>query len=75
MESNLEKTKVMKMSRKRFPKKLTIDQKQLENVDSFKYLGSMLTNYHRCTCDIKSRIARTKATFNKKRALLLAKWT
>jgi hypothetical protein len=29
----------------------------------------MLTNDGRCTCDIKSKIAMTKAAFNKKRAL------
>jgi hypothetical protein len=46
-----------------------IDQKQLENVESFKYLGSMLTNDGRCTWEIKSRIAMEKAAFNKKRAL------
>jgi len=46
-----------------------IDQKQLENVESFKYLGSMLINYGRCTCKIKCRIAMAKAAFNKKRAL------
>ena len=43
--------------------------KQLENVESFKYLGRMLTNYGRCTCEIKCRIAIVKAAFNKKRAL------
>jgi len=43
--------------------------KQLEKVESFKYLGSMLTNDGRCTCEIKSRIAMAKAAFNKKRAL------
>jgi len=43
-----------------------IDQKQLENVECFKYLGSMLTNDGRCTCEIKSRIAMAKAAFNKK---------
>jgi len=32
-------------------------------------LGSMLANDGRCTCEIKSRIAMTKAAFNKKRAL------
>jgi hypothetical protein len=50
-----------------------IDQKQLENVESFKYLGSMLTNDGRCTCEIKSRIATAKAAFNKKRALFTSK--
>ena len=37
-----------------------IDQKQMENVECFKYLGSMLTNDGRCTCEIKSRIAMKK---------------
>jgi len=46
-----------------------IDQKQLENVESVKYLGSMLRNDGRCTCEIKSRIAMAKAAFNKKRDL------
>jgi hypothetical protein len=33
-----------------------LNQKQLENVESLKYLGSLLTNGGRCTCEIKSRI-------------------
>ena len=46
-----------------------IDQKQLVNVESFKYLGSILTNDGRRTCEIKRRIATAKAAFNKKRTL------
>jgi hypothetical protein len=46
-----------------------IDQKQLQNVESFKYLGSILANDGRYTCEIKCRIAMAKAAFNKKRAL------
>jgi hypothetical protein len=38
--------------------------KQLENVESFKYLGSILTNDGRCTCEIKCGIAIAKAAFN-----------
>jgi hypothetical protein len=60
---------VMRISRQPLPVKLMIDQKQLENVDSFKYLGSMLTNDGRCTCDFKSRISMANAAFNKKRDL------
>ena len=66
MEMNVEKTKEMRISRQPFPVKIMIDQKQLENVESFKYLGSMLINDGRCTCEIKSRIAIAKAAFNKK---------
>ena len=69
MFSGVEKTKVMRISRQPFPVKIMIDQKQLENMESFKYLGSILTNDGRCTCEIKCRIAMAKAAFNKKRAL------
>jgi len=48
----------MRISRQTSP--VTIDQKQLENVECFKYLGSMLTNDGRCTCEIKSRISMAK---------------
>ena len=63
MEMNVEETKVMRISRQQSPVKIMIDQKQLENVECFKYLGSILTNDGRCTCEIKSRIAMTKAAF------------
>jgi hypothetical protein len=51
----VEKTKVMIISRQLLPVKIMIDQKQLENVESFKYLCSILTN-GRCTCEIKCRL-------------------
>ena len=51
MEMNVEKTKVMRISRQPFPVKIMIDQKQLENMESFKYFGSILTNDGRCTCE------------------------
>ena len=44
MEMNVEKRKVMRISRKLSQVTITIDQKQLENVKCFKYLGSMLTD-------------------------------
>jgi hypothetical protein len=37
MEMSVEKTEVMRISRQPFPVKIVIDQKQLENVESFKY--------------------------------------
>ena len=46
-----------------------IHQKQLENVESFKYLGNILTNDERYTREIKCRVAMAKAAFNKKRTL------
>ena len=50
-----------------------IDQKQLENVECFKYLGSILTNDGRCTREIKSRIIVAKAAFNNKKTLFTSK--
>jgi hypothetical protein len=73
MEINVEKTKVMRISRQPSPEIIMIDQIQVENVECFKYLGSMLTNDGRCTCEIKSRIAMAKATFNKKKTLFTSK--
>ena len=52
MEINVEKTKVMRISRQPSTVTITIDQKQLENVKCFKYLGSTLTEDGRCTCEI-----------------------
>ena len=68
MEMNVEKTKLMRISRQQYPVKIMIDQNQLGNVESFK-LGRILTNDGKCTCETKCRIAMAKAAFNKKRAL------
>ena len=47
------------------PQYISLDQKKLDNAEYFNYLGSLVTNAARCTCEIKSRIAMAKATFNK----------
>jgi hypothetical protein len=73
MEMNVEKTKVMRISRQPYPIKIMIDQKHLENVEYFNYLGSMITNDARCTREIKSRIALAKAAFNEKKTLVTSK--
>jgi hypothetical protein len=75
MEMNVEKTKVIRISRQQTPVAIKIDQKQMQNVKCFRYLDSMLTDDGRCTCEIKSRIAMAKAAFNKKKNLLPANWT
>jgi hypothetical protein len=74
VEMNVEKeTKVMRISRQPSPIQIIIDQKQLENVEYFKYLSSMITNDARCTREIKSRIAMAKAAFNRKKNLFTSK--
>ena len=75
MEINVEKTKVMRISRQPFPITIKIYQKQLVNVKCFKYLGSMLTEDGRCTCEIKSRIAMAKAESTRRRIFLPENWT
>ena len=69
MEINVEKIKVMRISRQTSTVTIMINQTQLESVGCFKYLGSMLTNDGRCICEIKCRIAMAKAAFNKKKNL------
>ena len=54
-------------ARSSFAKPTELPGTQLENVESFNYLGSMLTNDGRCTCEIKARIPIAKAAFNKER--------
>jgi hypothetical protein len=41
---NVQKPKVMRMSRKPSPLQIMIDQQQLENTEYFSYLGSMIIN-------------------------------
>jgi hypothetical protein len=72
MEMNVGKAKVMRISRQPAQMKIMIDQKQLENVEYFNYLGSMI-NYARCKREIKSRIAMAKAEFSKKKNLFTSK--
>ena len=45
------------------------DQKQLENLEYFNYLGSIITNYARCTSEIKSMIVMEKVALNMKENL------
>ena len=68
-----DKTKVMRISRKPSPWQIVIDQKQLQNVEYFNYLGSMITNHASCTHEIKSRIFMTKSAFNRKKTHFTSK--
>jgi hypothetical protein len=62
----------MRISRQPSPATIMIGQ-QLEIVECFKYLCSILTNDGRRTNEIKSRIAMAKAAFNKKKILFTSK--
>jgi Reverse transcriptase (RNA-dependent DNA polymerase). len=73
MGINVEKTKVKRNSREPSPVQIMVDQKQLDSVDYFSYLDSMITNNERCKHEVQSRIATSKATFNKKKVHLFRK--
>jgi hypothetical protein len=68
-----EKTKVMRIPREPSPLQIVTDQKELENVEYFNYLGSMVTNDARCTGEIESRLAMTKTGFNRKKTVFTSK--
>ena len=50
-----------------------INNRELEEVDHFKYLGSVLTRDAYCTREIKMRIAIAKEAFNRKMSLMTSK--
>jgi hypothetical protein len=50
-----------------------VHKKQPENVEYFKYFGTILTNDARGTREIKSRVDMAKATFNEKKTLFSSK--
>jgi hypothetical protein len=66
MELKVNETEVLRISRHPSSVTITIGQKQLEHVKSFKYLGSILTNDGRYMRETKFRIGMTNAEFSKK---------
>jgi hypothetical protein len=63
----------MRISSQPSPAEIRIDQNQLENVEYFKYLRSVITKDEIRAREIKSKIAMPKAAFNKMCALLTSK--
>ena len=75
MEMNVGKTKVMRISRQQFPVKIMIDQKQLENVESFKYLGRNLTSDVRLLVRLNVGLLWLKLHSTRRGLFLPAHWT
>ena len=75
MKINVQKTKVMVVSKTgdKFVN-ITIDGQRVEQVSSFKYLGSVISEDGSCADDIRCRIAMAKEAFNNKKELLLKRW-
>ena len=67
LKVNFTKTKVMVVSKcnEQINAAITIDGNTLEQVDSFSYLGSTLTEGGRCEKEIKTRISIAKESFKK----------
>ena len=55
------------ISRHANAKYIVVDKKQLDTLEYFKYFCSLITNYVRCKCEIKSMIVTAKAEFKKKK--------
>jgi hypothetical protein len=53
---NVEKTKVMRISRKPSPLQMMIDHKQLKNMENFKYVSSMTKSDARYTRKMKCMV-------------------
>ena len=71
MKINIKKTKVMRVSKNVGGNvRITIEGKQIEQVQSYKYLGSTLTEDGRCENEVKIRIALAKEAFSKRKELL-----
>jgi len=64
----------MRISRQPFPVTIMIDQKQLQNVECFKYLGSMLTNDGRLCVKLNPGLPWQKLHSTKRRLFLPANW-
>jgi hypothetical protein len=75
MEMNVEKTKVMRISRQPSPVKIMIDQKQLENVESFKYLGSIKQMMEDILVKLSVGLIWLKLHSTRRGLFLLAHWT
>jgi hypothetical protein len=68
MEINIDKSQVMTVSLQ-----IKVNNRELKEVDHFKYLGSVLTRDGYCTKEIKMRIVIVKEAFNRKISLLTSK--
>ena len=73
MEINIDKSQVMRLSRSNESLQIKANDKELEEVDRFKYLGSVLTRDGYCTREIKMIIAIANEAFNRKMSLLTSK--
>jgi endonuclease/exonuclease/phosphatase family metal-dependent hydrolase len=75
MKINIKKTKVMVITKKtETPKvKITVDGKELEQVDNYIYLGHMITTDGKCDSEISRRIEMARSAFHSLTHVLTAR--
>ena len=70
MKINIDKSQVMAVPKSNESLQIKVNNRELKEVDHFKYHGSVLTRDGCCTREIKMRIATAKETFNRKNITL-----
>ena len=73
MEINIDQSEVVIVSRNIELLHNKLNNRELKEVDYFKYLGSVLTRDGYCTREIKMRVVIAKEAFNRKISLLTSK--
>ncbi|VVC41307.1 Reverse transcriptase domain [Cinara cedri] len=74
MKINVAKTKTLVCYKKNIPSiNITLENKEITQVDYFKYLSSIITDDGKSIKEIRSRIGQANNTFLKKRILLTSK--
>jgi hypothetical protein len=58
---------MMRISRQQSPVQFVIDLKQRENVEYFRYVGSLITKDAKCLREIEPRMDMAKAAANKRK--------
>jgi len=71
MKINIKKTKVIKIGRQPSTIKITVDGEILQQVEKFKYLGSILSSSGYSEKDIRVRIGMAKSAFSKLKKILI----
>ena len=70
MGINIEKSQVMRVSRRNESLHIKVGNRELKEIDNFTHLRSVLTRDGYCTREIKMRIAVAKEAFNRKISFL-----
>jgi hypothetical protein len=73
MEMNVVKTTLMRILWEPFPVQIMTGEKELVNVEYFRFLSGTITDDARCTHEIKSKCSMTKVTFNKEKPRFTSK--